>query len=52
VVEAEFDYGRLATESDENNIARSGDAARDTRVLHTEAGSHDLMWCGLSGRPC
>ena len=32
-----------ATEADKNSIARSGDAARDLRVRHTEAGSPDRM---------
>jgi len=37
-----------ATEADENSIAMSGDAARDPRVRHTEAGSPDRMWGSVS----
>ena len=42
---------RLATESDENSIAWNGDAARDSLVRHTEAGSPDRMWSGVSRCP-
>ena len=37
-----------ATDNDYDSVARSGDAARDSRVRHIEARGPNRMWGGVS----